>query len=55
MVTEIADLEFTKACLDIKKKATLSGEPLTDVTACAPSTYETPKIYNFGDTKHHTI
>jgi len=36
---EIADLKFTEACLALKKHATLEGEPLTDVTACAPTPY----------------
>lgn len=38
---EIDNLKFTKECLAIKRQATLAGEPLTDVTACAPTICET--------------
>jgi len=42
---EIDNLKFTEKCLAIKKHAALKGEPLTDVTACAPTIYETAHDY----------
>ena len=39
--TEIDNLKFTEGCLAIKRQAPLAGEPLTDVTVCAPTIYET--------------
>jgi len=45
---EVANLKFTAACLALKKHAALAGEPLTDVTACAPTPYDEDQHYHFG-------
>jgi len=44
--SDIAALTFTKSCLETKRYATLAGEPLTEITACAPLPHEIETKYN---------
>jgi len=44
--SEIETLEFTRSCLETKRYATLSGEPLTEITACAPLPHEFETKYS---------
>jgi len=44
--SEMETLEFTRSCLETKRYATLSGEPLTEITACAPLPHEIETKYS---------
>lgn len=44
---DIEMIKFTQSCLATKRIATLNGEPLSEVTACAPSPDEIDARYKY--------
>lgn len=45
LTAEINSLQYAQDCLTTKRIATINGEPLSDITVCAPSPDEIDKRY----------